>query len=284
MILRNHIPLCLVLAVSLLIAVDAAAELRFETLRQRLIEDGFEAGWIEQIYSQPGVAFDLRGAASYFRHREASLNYDQFTDSKSISKARAYLERHQRALAQAETTYGVDREIITAILLVETRLGTYVGRRSTLNILSSLASLGEPWVRDAAWTEMKKTPRLSRKRFDRWAGGKSGWAYRELKAFLTYAAREGFDPSDILGSYAGAFGIAQFMPSSVLVYAADGNNDGQVNLFDHEDAIASVGSYLKKNGWRNKMGKERQSKVIYRYNHSEYYVEAILAIADRLKS
>jgi membrane-bound lytic murein transglycosylase B len=282
MTLKKHIPFWLVLAILLLFAVDAAAEARFDALRQRLAKDGFEAGWIAEIYSRPEVAFDLRGAAIYFRHREASLNYDQFTDSASIEKARAYLQKHQRALQEAQKTYAVDPEIITAILLVETRLGTYKGRRSTLNVLSSLAALDEPWVRDAAWVEMEKTPQLSRARFEQWARGKAGWAYRELKAFLTYAAREGLEPSEVMGSFAGAFGIAQFMPTSILGYAADGNSDGRVNLFHHEDAIASVGSYLKKNGWRPNMDRDQRAKVIYRYNHSEYYVQAILTIAGKL--
>ena len=272
MTLRKNFPFWLVLTIAALMAAEAFADARFEPVRKQLAEDGFEAGWIDAIYAGSGVAFDLRGATSYFRHREASLNYDQFTDPASIEKARAYLKRHEAALSRAEKTYGVDREVIAAILLVETRLGTYVGRRSTLNILSSLAALGHAWVRDAVWIEMEKTPNLNRDRFDRWAVDKSGWAYRELKAFLTYAAREDLDPVEVMGSYAGAFGIAQFMPSSILMYAADGNDDGRVNLFHHEDAIASVGSYLKKNGWRPPMGKEERFKVIYRYNHSEYYV------------
>ncbi len=280
---RKPFRLWIVVTAVLLLAGTALADARFDPVRQRLAEDGFEAGWIDDIYSRPGVEFDLRGAASYFRHREASLNYDQFTDPASIAKARTYLKRHEAALSRAESRYGVDKEVITAILLVETRLGTYVGRRSTLNILTSLAALSEPWVRDAAWTEMEKTPRLSRVRFERWGKQKSGWAYRQLKAFLTYAAREDIDPARITGSYAGAFGIAQFMPSSVLVYGADGNADGQVDLFRQDDAIASVGNYLKKNGWRPQMSRERRFKVLYTYNHSEYYVDAILKIADLLQ-
>lgn len=283
MTLPKKILFWLVLTIAALIAADALADARFVPVRKQLTADGFEAGWIDEIYDSPGVEFDLHGAARYFRHREAKLNYDQFTDPASIEKARAYLKRHDAALSRAEKTYGVDREVIAAILLVETRLGTYVGTRSTLNILSSLAALENAWVRDAAWVEMEKEPPLSRERFDRWAVDKAGWAYRELKAFLTYALREDLNPVEVTGSFAGAFGIAQFMPSSILMYAADGNGDGQVNLFQHEDAIASVGSYLKKNGWQPNMGKEQRFKVIYRYNHSDYYVEAILEIADKLK-
>lgn len=284
MMLRTTFGLWLPLVLAVLVfSGEVSAETRFDGLRTRLSQDGFEAGWIEEIYARSGVAFDLRSAVSYFRHREASLNYDQFTDAASIEKARTYMEKHAAALARAEKKYGVDQEIITGILLVETRLGTYVGRRSTLNILSSLAALSDEWVRDAAWTEMEKTPQLNRIRFEEWARNKAGWAYRELKAFLTYAVREDLDPAEVMGSYAGAFGIAQFMPTSVLDYAADGNGDGQVNLFHHEDAIASVAKYLKKNGWRPDMNRSQRAKTIYRYNHSDYYVEAILTIADRLK-
>lgn len=263
--------------------VEAAGDPRLDPVRRQLSADGFDADWIDKIYARPGVAFDVGGATSYFRHRERALNYKQFTTAQSIDSARSYLDAHTEALARTEAAYGVDREIIAAILLVETRLGTYVGKSATLNILSSMAALADPGVRAQVWKEMARSPRMKRTDFDRWSRKKSRWAYTELKAFLTYTAREDMDPVAVTGSYAGALGIAQFMPTSILDYAADGNEDGRVNLFQHEDAIASVGRYLKRNGWRSGMTRTQASKVLYRYNRSEYYVKTILTIADRLK-
>ena len=91
------------------------------------------------------------------------------------------------------------------------------------------------------------------------------------------------DPTTIKGSYAGAMGISQFMPSNIAPYAKDGNADGQVDLFVHADAISSVASYLKHYGWKPGISREQAFKVVYHYNHSKYYVNTILDIADKLK-
>jgi len=259
-----------------------ASEPHFVVVQKWLINDGFDKDWVASLYARPNVKFDTASARSYFRHREETLDYDQFTTSRSIEAARKYMNTHTQALQNTEKAYGVDREVITAILLVEIRLGTYTGKRSIFNTLSSLSALKDPTVRDAFWKEMPKTPRLNQKKYTEWAAGKSRWAYRELKAFLKYASKQGMDPTEIYGSYAGALGIAQFIPSSIVVYARDGNKDGKVNLFHHEDAIASVGSYLKRNGWRPGIDRKKASKVIYRYNHSEYYVNTVLKISDIL--
>jgi membrane-bound lytic murein transglycosylase B len=73
------------------------------------------------------------------------------------------------------------------------------------------------------------------------------------------------------------------MPTSALAYAADGNQDGSIDLFDHADAMASIAAYLKRFGWRQGIQTEKAKKVIYRYNHSEYYVDTILKIRSILK-
>ena len=74
------------------------------------------------------------------------------------------------------------------------------------------------------------------------------------------------------------------MPTSILAYGKDGNDDGTVDLLDHADAMASIANYLKSHGWRPGLSRRKAEKVIYHYNHSEYYVKTILKIANRLKS
>jgi membrane-bound lytic murein transglycosylase B len=87
----------------------------------------------------------------------------------------------------------------------------------------------------------------------------------------------------VTGSYAGAVGIAQFMPSNILLHGQDGNQDGHIDLFDHADAITSIASYLKYYGWQPGMTGEPAGKVIYHYNRSPYYVDTILKAAKLLK-
>jgi len=221
----------------------------FESLQKRLIEDGLDKDRISELYKRREVYFEAKGVSRFLVHSEASLNYDQFTSKKSIRNALKYMEQHQKILDSTEKTYGVDKEIVTAIILVETRLGMMVSGPSVLNTLSTMAALADPDVRDMFWVKVSKSTRLTREKFEKWVNRKSSWAYKELKAFLNYTAKEDMDPAAVPGSYSGAMGIAQFMPTNVLIFAKDGNDDGQINLFDHSDAIVSIGSYLKHYGW-----------------------------------
>jgi len=255
----------------------------FQKLEKRLINDEYDAALITKIFDNTALEFDIKGVSSYFRHRESTLNYDQFLSRKSIESARDYLNAHQKILSKIEAAYGVDKTVITAIILVETRLGTYVGDRSVLNTLATMAALEDPDGRKRFWQNLPDDVDISRERFEKKAAQKSKWAYRELKAFIEHIDKEALDPHTVLGSYAGALGIAQFMPSNIAVYARDGNDDGRINLFDHGDAIASIANYLKKHGWEPGLEKEKAEKVIYRYNHSSYYVDTILAISEKLK-
>jgi membrane-bound lytic murein transglycosylase B len=177
----------------------------------------------------------------------------------------------------------VAREIITAIMLVETQLGTLVGKQTVFNILSTMAALDDPAVRKTFWSDLPTERRLKRKAFEKKADRKSSWAYAELKALLQYVQVENMDPVAIQGSYAGAMGYCQFMPSNALRLGVDGNGDERVDLFDHTDAIASVGNYLKHHGWKPEMTRNQQFQVILKYNYSKPYANTILDIAVRLR-
>jgi len=276
--------LILLLAGSSIPAVAADAPGPFDALEKRLIVDGFDSARIQTIFASPDVSFEEGGVSAYFIHNESKLNYKQFTRIWNIASAKKYMKEHQEALAFAEKTFEVDKEVITAIILVETKLGTYLGNRSVINTLATLSAMTDEKPRQAIWDNLPDDDRrMSRKKFEKKADRKSSWAYRELKAFLSYTEREGMNPTTIKGSYAGAMGISQFMPSNIAPYGKDGNADGQVDLFVHADAISSIASYLKHYGWKPGISREQAFKVVYHYNHSKYYVNTILDIADKLK-
>ncbi len=284
MYLKRTIPSMMLVLTLLLSAGDAfGATDHFASLRKRLIQDGFNAERIRTLYSQPPLEFDTKGVSLYFRHRESKLNYDQFLDPEPIRKARAYLAAHREALAKAEQQYGVERYVITAILLVETRLGTFTGNWMVFRTLSSMAALSDQAVRNQIWQAVTGDTRLSRSEFEAKSDRKADWAYRELKAFLKYTKQENLNPLLIEGSYAGALGYCQFMPSNILTLARDGNGDGRINLFTHADAIMSVANYLNHHGWHSGISREKAYDAVYHYNHSSYYVNTVLKIADRLK-
>jgi peptidoglycan lytic transglycosylase B len=255
----------------------------FESLNTRLVKDGFDASYIQELYQHSKAQFELNGVTLFFVHRESKLDYNQFITKKNINRAKSYQEKYEIDLDRAEKEYGVDKQVITAIILVETKLGTYLGKRSIFNTLSTMAALSDPYARKKLWNHLSSKHTLSKAKFEKKAATKSAWAYKELKAFITFAAREKIDPVLIKGSYAGAMGIAQFMPTNLSKYAIDGNRDGRVDLFQHPDAIHSIANYLKRFGWRPGIDAKEAAKVIYYYNHSDYYVRTILKIADRLK-
>jgi membrane-bound lytic murein transglycosylase B len=265
------------------IAYSGSGNRYFRSLQQRLVRDGFDAGSIAKLYSHTGVNFDAKGVSRYFVHREGRLNYGQFLEPGAIEKAFQYMDDYQAELTAAEKAFGVDRKAITAILLVETRFGSYVGKSSVFNVLSTMAALEDGDVKDMLWKRVSDSTDLSREEFEDKATKKSGWAYVELKAFLTYTAKENLNPLNVYGSYAGAMGLCQFMPSNILTLAKDGDNDGHIDLFSHADAIMSIASYLKNYGWYSGISSQEAYNVVYTYNHSSYYVNTILKIIELLK-
>ncbi len=254
----------------------------FQPAIDLLVRDGFEKAKLERIFSDQRVEPALKSVSLFFVHSEASLDYNQFSTEQSVSKAREYMAKYHEELAGAEKLYGVDKEVITAILLVETRLGAYTGKSSILNTLATMASLSDPIRRETLFQHISNPRRLPRDKFEKKADTKGRWAYDQLKAFIRYTDRESIDPSSIFGSYAGALGISQFMPSSIMAYAVDGDGDGRVDLFTHADAIASAANYLKRFGWKPGIDRKKAEKAVHAYNRSSYYVNAIMTIADKL--
>ena len=255
----------------------------FNQLTQRLIKDGFEEDKIEQLFSKKEVFFNPKDVSSFFIHTESSLDYDQFISKKSINNALKYLEEHKDALDNAQKIYGVDKTIITAILLVETRLGTYLGKLTVINTLSTMAALTDTALQKIIWDSIPDKKKPKKEEFDIKVKKRSQWGYKELKALIQYSDREEIAPENIKGSYAGAMGIAQFMPSNALTLAKDGNLDKKIDLFTHGDAIFSVANYLKHHGWKPGITRQKQHKVLFAYNHSNYYVDTLLKISEKLK-
>jgi membrane-bound lytic murein transglycosylase B len=264
-------------------AVSEDSSAPFNTIQARLAQEGFDPVMLKTLFQKPDVHFEARTVSLFFIHSEARVNYDQFLAPEALQKARKYIQEHLSELKAAEETLGVNKEVITAIMLVETRLGTYLGTSSILNTLSSLAAMKDSRLRDVVWNSIQEDRRPSRAAFEEKADAKSAWAYQELKAYLKYTDREKLDPTTIHGSYAGAMGISQFMPSNILAYGRDGNQDGKIDLFNPSDAIMSIANYLKSFGWKPGISYEAAFDVVYHYNHSKVYVTTVLKIADQLK-
>jgi membrane-bound lytic murein transglycosylase B len=104
-----------------------------------------------------------------------------------------------------------------------------------------------------------------------------------LKCFLNIVRDEKIDPLEVYGSYAGALGMAQFIPSSYLAYALN-QKSLEDWLLSKEAAIFSIANYLKSHGWKKNLTIEKKKQVLWYYNHSEPYVETILQLAQKIKN
>jgi len=146
-----------------------------------------------------------------------------FVHPKLAAKGRDYLSKHHTIFVESEKKYGVQKEIIAAILGMETRYGTYRGKDPVVSSLYTLAT-GYP----------------RRAKFFR----------RELGELLLLCQEEGLNPNEFKGSYAGAFGTTQFIPSSYRAYAVDADGDGKRDVWNSPaDIINSVANYFTKHGW-----------------------------------
>ncbi len=213
---------------------------------------------------------------------EYKATYDRFLESDSVRKAQSFLDENRDWMVKIEQKFKVEAEVITAIFLIESDLGRYPGRYPLLKVFISLASCNQDeYLRKVYGELVARYPDLDYEWLKRRAQKKSNWGYTQLVALLKMADRLSVDT--VKGSWAGAFGICQFIPSSCLTYAVDGSGDGKIDLYDFQDAAASVANYLKVHGWRPGLTRKQQEKVVWSYNHSQLYCETVVALAGRLQ-
>jgi len=264
-------------------------------LVDRLVADGFDRTYIESLFSRSSLQFSPKIMARKMNAlletklstkkpgpRQEPQAMKRYLNPILIAGAYAFYREHDGDFQRIKQRYGVPGEVLTALMLVETKLGTQVGRHNGLTILSSMA-LAENFelIRDHI-KRKEIAPEIMTWLVKR-TGQKANWGYTELKSLITYARKNGQDPLVIPSSMYGAIGVCQFIPSSALSYGVDGTGDGKVNLFDVTDALYSMANFVKRHGWKDGLTREAQLKVIYRYNHSESYALTIMAVADKIK-
>lgn len=153
-----------------------------------------------------------------------------FIEPGRINGGVRFWNDNRDALARAEALYGVPADIIVAIIGVETIYGANTGRFRVMDALATLA-----------FAYPLAPQRVARMDFFR----------NELESTLVYARQAGIDPFSLQGSYAGAVGLPQFMPSNIMKYAVDFDGDGKIDLRSSAiDAIGSVAAFLVAHGWR----------------------------------
>lgn len=207
---------------------DFAGDPRLLGFIERMERQGFERNYLYGVFSQvrnrddvarlwAGSSSDPGTPKGWYAYR------DRFVTAANIQRGTEFWQQHAPALQRAQQQYGVPAEYIIGIMGIETRWGRILGKHRVIDALTTSAIVNQR---------------------------RSQFFFDELENYLLMTRSERMDPLEPKGSYAGAMGYGQFMPSSFHSFAVDFNGDGVRDLWNPEDAIGSIANYFAKNGWQ----------------------------------
>lgn len=251
-------------------------------LIERLSQDGFDLEFLSELFLDPRAELMPELMTISLVSRETTDVYAPFLSPESILLAKKFLQNNMSLLRETEKRFQVDKEVIVAILLVESRFGENIGKRRVIPTLASIALIDLP--ENLQYTYQVLLGVHSELAYDVAEGlakRRAQWAYQELRQFLQIIRNEGMDPLEVKGSYAGALGMPQFLPSSYKNYSLNSKSFEEW-LTSKEGAVISIANYLKSNGWKKDLPLQKQRQVIWSYNHSTPYVDTILQIAQKI--
>lgn len=265
----------------------AGSELSRQFIEERLIDKGMDKSQVQsmindsRISTQPDIVIlNLFHSTPQGAEKQQEI---MLIDPKSIKNGKIFIKDNKESLSSVEKLFGTSPQIITAILIVESKLGTYPMRYNVVTAYANLASLLDPdYLGEIQKKYAGEYPQLNDEDTIKRAQGKAQWALDELYHLADLANELKIDPLSIMGSFAGAIGPAQFIPSTFRSFGIDGDEDGTRNPFSMQDAKASIGHYLKKSGWSEDAPLETKQKAVWNYNHSKVYVNTIMMLYDEL--
>lgn len=255
----------------------------WDYLAAQLRKAGVAESDIVAIYSDPRMPhFTL--VPFKVRPKEPSTMYTSFNKDSFAQLGASFIEEYDHEFDKMEHAYDVPREVVTAILVIETQLGKHTGNEIIVHRLSRLAAVLDPNNIQETYRRLKATDStvtLS----DVKARGRylEDTFLPEIPAMLEISKRNQVHVFHILGSSAGAFGIPQFLPSAFIKYGVDGDGDGYVSLFNKVDALWSAGNYLAAFGYKSELPYAQRRKVIWEYNRSDAYIDTVLRLAERIR-
>lgn len=217
--------------------------------------------FITAAFADPAVKVEA-DILERFKKPGESLPYEEyrkiFITPERIAAGRAFYLAQKPLLLQVQGRTGLDPLVLVALVGVETYFGRGTGKFSVFNALYTI---------------------------ERGLASRSKWAARELAEYLKIAAREGVGTQSVKGSYAGAFGYYQFIPSSYNARAIDFDGDGKSRWDQWPDVFGSIANYLSKGGYQPGPQEGPGSpvwKALYSYNHSDSYVKVILELKSEI--
>lgn len=268
----------------------------FKPVITKLIKKGVDSSYIHQLLSDTAIYFNEKYVQINVSIKKSDSTtiidtnkvYPSFANDYSTLQITKFIQDNYEILDRMEQQYSIPKNIIASLLWVETKFGNYLGNHYIANVYFNQALVDESdfiefnmkRLKDKYHPDKKETVELKQKLVSR-SKSKSTMAINELTALYHLQDKLPYKSTEIKGSYAGAFGISQFLPSSYSKWAIDGNNDGIIDLYNVEDAIFSAANYLSKHGWGDDSLSRR--KAVYAYNHSTIYVNTIFYLSERVQ-
>ncbi|MFT5812511.1 MAG: membrane-bound lytic murein transglycosylase B [Psychroserpens sp.] len=205
-------------------------------LKQEAIGKGFEQTLIDDSFAN--VVFHQRAVKADRNQPETVETLDTYLPKRlsdwKIKRARAKFKEHEALLTKVATEYGVQPRFIVALWGLETNFGKIMGNYNVISALSTMA----------------------------YEGRREAFFKKQLWAALQILKEGHIDSANMKGSWAGAMGQNQFMPTSFVGYAVDGDGDGKKDIWgNYADVFASMANYLKKEGWSDQLTWGRQVKL-----------------------
>lgn len=215
-------------------------------------------------------------------------NHMSLISDLALKKSLNFLDKNQETFLNVQKDYDVPSEIISSLLWVETQHGNITGTFHVPSVYLHLLQLSRQKNRAYLFEVARKNPasreiddkELTRRIKER-ADRRAKWALEELRALERIHITKQKDIKNLKGSFAGAFGLPQFIPSSYLAFASS-NAKRSPNLFSIEDSIKSVARYLMIHGWSNS-SEDQQVEALMKYNNSRDYAKSIIELAKRIK-
>ncbi len=254
----------------------------WHSLAEKLKKDGFSDEELKAVFNDERMQPFSFVSFSLVPHE----SYDQYQSHyrpHKIKVGKECLSRYKDYFKQASERFHVAPNVIASVMLIETFCGRFTGNTPIFGRLARLANIDDP---ENLQHNFKRHHELDASVTFEDSKNRAAYLvntfYPEILALFKISKDTGSDVFEIKGSVAGAFGLTQFLPSSFLKFGIDGDNNGTISLFTPADAISSTAHFLSSYGWDDSASRDEKKRIIWKYNHSEAYVDTILNVADLL--
>jgi membrane-bound lytic murein transglycosylase B len=251
----------------------------WDYLAEKLRLGGVAEANILAIYGSPQMP-PFSFVPFKLKPRESHSIYSGFLTTPHFRLGAQFIRQHRREFDRVEKTLKVPREVVAAILVVESQIGRNTGKEFVLYRLSRVASVADPAnVRRNFEALKQEDSSVTLSAVENRANYLETTFLPEIPALIEISKRNKINILHIRGSIAGAFGLPQFLPSAFLRYGFDGNGDGFVSLYNEVDALWSAANYLGSYGYREHLPLAERRAILWRYNKSDAYIDTILGVA-----